>query len=106
MTRRTIANMSPNMNRDRTVARTSQRQWTIAGQPRGRALLESDFALAETPLAPLTNGEARVQTQYLGFDPSQKGQMENIGYAAATRMGQVMAARGIGTVVESRSPDL
>lgn len=94
------------MSNQGTNARTSQRQWTIAGQPRGRALEESDFALAEALLAPLAEGEARVQTQYLGFDPSQKGQMENIGYAAATRMGQVMSARGIGTVVESRASAL
>jgi hypothetical protein len=85
---------------------TRQRQWTINGQPRGRALAESDFALREVELEPLAEGEARVRAEYFGFDPSQKGQMENIGYAAATSLGQVMTARGIGEVVESRTPRL
>jgi NADPH-dependent curcumin reductase CurA len=83
-----------------------QRQWIINGQPRGRALLESDFLLREAGLEPLPDGEARVRVEYLGFDPSQKGQMENIGYAAATSIGQVMTARGIGEVVESRCASL
>ena len=81
---------------------TTQRQWVINGQPRGRALRESDFLLTETELEPLAAGSVRVRTEILGFDPSQKGQMENIGYAKATSLGQVMTARGIGTVTESR----
>jgi NADPH-dependent curcumin reductase CurA len=81
---------------------TTQRQWVINGQPRGRALRESDFLLTEAELPPLAAGSVRVRTEILGFDPSQKGQMENIGYAKATSLGQVMTARGIGTVTESR----
>lgn len=83
-----------------------QRQWTINGQPRGRALVESDFLMREVDLEPLADGEARVRAEYFGFDPSQKGQMENIGYAAGTSIGQVMTARGIGEVVESKCPEL
>ena len=83
----------------------TNQQWVINGQPRGRALSVEDFALQSATLAALADGEVRVAVEYLGFDPSQKGQMENIGYAAATAMGQVMTARGIGTVVESRSSD-
>ncbi len=78
----------------------------INGQPRGRALRESDFLLTEAEVPPLAAGAARVCTEILGFDPSQKGQMENIGYAKATSLGQVMTARGIGTVVESRADGL
>jgi NADPH-dependent curcumin reductase CurA len=85
---------------------STQRQWVINGQPRGRALVETDFLLREVELAPLAEGEARVRAEYFGFDPSQKGQMENIGYAAATSVGQVMTARGIGEVVESKTPSL
>lgn len=85
---------------------TNNQQWLINGQPRGRALVESDFKAHTADLAPLADGEVRVAVQYLGFDPSQKGQMENIGYATATAMGQVMAASGIGEVVESHHADL
>ncbi|MFK7914890.1 MAG: NADP-dependent oxidoreductase [Pseudomonadales bacterium] len=84
---------------------STNQQWVINGQPRGRALSVDDFAALTATLEPLADGQVRVAVEYLGFDPSQKGQMENIGYAAATAMGQVMTARGIGEVVESRSAE-
>ena len=80
---------------------TTNRQWLIDGQPRGRAVAESDFKLHTAELEPLAAGTVRVKVRFLSFDPSQKGQMENVGYAAATGIGQVMTARGIGEVVES-----
>jgi NADPH-dependent curcumin reductase CurA len=82
------------------------RQWLIDGQPRGRALLESDFRQQSVDLAPLETDHARVRVDVLGFDPSMKGQMENIGYAAATQQGDLMRANGIGEVVESNDPRL
>jgi NADPH-dependent curcumin reductase CurA len=82
------------------------RQWLIDGQPRGRALLESDFRQQSVELAPLDADHARVRVEVLGFDPSMKGQMENIGYAAATHQGDVMGANGIGEVIESNDPHL
>jgi len=85
---------------------TKNQQWLIDGQPRGRALRESDFKLQSVDLAPLDAGCARIRVEVLGFDPSMKGQMENIGYAAATSQGDVMGASGIGEVVESNEPRL
>ncbi len=82
------------------------KQWLIDGQPRGRALLESDFRQQTIELAPLESDCARVRVEILGFDPSMKGQMENIGYAAATSQGDVMSANGVGEVVESNDPGL
>ena len=82
------------------------RQWLIDGQPRGRAMRESDFKEQSIELAPLDADCARVRVEVLGFDPSMKGQMENIGYAAATSQGDVMGANGIGEVVESNDPGL
>ncbi len=79
------------------------RQWLINGNPRGREMRESDFLRQEVDLEPLGDGDVRVKVEYLSFDPSLKGQMENIGYAAATEMGQVMRATGVGEVVESNS---
>ena len=85
----------------------TNRQWLINGNPRGRALALSDFKAQEAKLAPLSDGQIRVRTEYLSFDPSQKGQMENIaGYTSGAEVGQVMSARGIGEVVESRCPDI
>ncbi len=82
---------------------TINRQWLINGNPRGRALVLSDFKANEAELTPLGDGQVRVRVEYLSFDPSQKGQMENIaGYTSGAEVGQVMSARGIGEVTESR----
>ena len=80
------------------------RQWLINGKPRGRALELEDFVHNEAELAALADGEVRVRVEYLSFDPSQKGQMENVaGYASGNELGSVMTSGGIGEVVESRS---
>ncbi len=79
------------------------RQWLINGNPRGRALTLSDFKAHEAEWQPLAAGQVRVRSEYLSFDPSQKGQMENIrGYTSGAEVGKVMSARGIGEVIESR----
>ena len=82
------------------------RQWLINGNPKGRPLEASDFKLETSSLGALAAESARVRVEYLSFDPSQKGQMENIGYAAATEMGQVMRATGVGEVIESNAAGL
>lgn len=80
-------------------------QWLINGNPRGRPILESDFKRHEEELATLTAGQVRVRVEYLGFDPAQKGQMENIsGYTSGAEVGQVMGGSGIGEVIESTVP--
>jgi len=85
---------------------TKNRQWLINGNPRGRALEADDFLRAEEVLSPLGVDEIRVKVDYLSFDPSLKGQMENIGYAAKTSMGEVMRADAVGTVVQSNDPSV
>ena len=86
---------------------TDNRQWLINDNPRGRALALSDFKAHTALLSPLKEGEIRIQTQWLGFDPSQKGQLENVaGYASGNDVGNVMPARGIGEVVESKAPEV
>ncbi len=86
---------------------TVNRQWLINGNPRGRALALTDFKYNEAPLAPLEANDVRVRVEYLSFDPSQKGQLENVsGYASGNDIGNVMTARGIGEVIESRDPNI
>ena len=83
---------------------TTNRQWLINGNPRGRAIEPNDFLLNEAELVPLAEAHVRVQVDVLGFDPALKGQMENVsGYASGNAVGDVMPGSGIGTVVESRS---
>jgi hypothetical protein len=83
------------------------RQWLIAARPLGRALKDDDFKLVEGDTRSPGDGEVLVKTRYLGFDPAQKGWMENIGgYVAPTEIGDVMRGSGIGEVIESRAEGL
>ncbi len=83
----------------------TNRQWLINGRPLGRGLLDDDFKLVETPVPALNEGEVLVKNQFLGFDPAQKGWMENIGgYVAPTEIGEVMRGSGVGEVIDSRHP--
>lgn len=81
---------------------TTTRQWLLNGHPRGRGIAEGDFKLAETPLAAPSEGEMLLKAHYLGFDPAQKGWMENIAdYVAPMAIGDVMRGSGICEVLES-----
>lgn len=84
---------------------TQHRQWLIADRPNGRPLKDSDFELVARDLKAPGPGEVLLKTRYLGFDPAQKGWMENIGgYVAPTEIGEVMRGSGIGEVIESNHP--
>ncbi|MCR9279853.1 MAG: NADP-dependent oxidoreductase [Pseudomonadaceae bacterium] len=83
---------------------TRNRQWLINGNPRGRPIQLDDFREVEVELVPLASGQVRVRVDTLGFDPAQKGQLENVsGYAAGNNIGDVMPGSGIGRVIESKS---
>lgn len=86
---------------------TRNRQWLINARPIGRSLQKEDFKLVATDACDPGPGEALVRTLYLGFDPAQKGWMENAAdYVAPTQVGEVMRARGIGEVIASNDPSL
>ncbi|KWV91310.1 NADP-dependent oxidoreductase [Erythrobacter sp. YT30] len=81
---------------------TTTRQWLLNGHPRGRGIAEDDFKLVDTELPSPGEGEMLLKTHYLGFDPAQKGWMENIAdYVAPMNIGDVMRGSGICEVVES-----
>lgn len=83
---------------------TTNRQWLIADRPTGRPLKDSDFKWNETPARDPGVGEVLVKTLYLGFDPAQKGWMENVGgYVAPTEIGEVMRGSGVGEIVKSNA---
>lgn len=80
------------------------RRWTIAGRPVGRDVTEADFKMEQGEARAPGDGELLVRVDLLAFEPSMKGQMENIGgYAARTEIGDTMRGLAIGTVVESRA---
>lgn len=83
----------------------TSRQWLLNGHPRGRGIEDGDFVLAEQEVGAPGDGELLLKTLYLGFDPAQKGWMENIAdYVAPMAIGDVMRGSGISEVVESRHP--
>ena len=80
-------------------------QWLINDRPIGRGLVDEDFKCVTNEVAAPGPGEVLVKVLFLGFDPAQKGWMENIGgYVAPTEIGEVMRGAGIGEVVESKDP--
>lgn len=81
----------------------STRQWRLARHPRGRPIDTADFALATAPLPVLRPGEMLLATRCLGFDPAQKGWMENIAdYVAPLAIGDVMRGSAVTEVIASR----
>ncbi len=81
---------------------TKNRQWLIADRPIGRGVEDSDFKLVEVAVPSPKPGEILLKTRWLGFDPAQKGWMENIAdYVAPTQIGDVMPGSGISEVIES-----
>ncbi|WP_448586251.1 NADP-dependent oxidoreductase [Thermaurantiacus sp.] len=83
------------------------RQWLLADHPRGRPLKDSDFELVVREVPEPGPGQALLQTIWLGFDPAQKGWMENVAdYVAPMKLGDVMRGSGIARVVRSNTPRL
>lgn len=81
---------------------TTSRQWLLNGHPRNRRIEDGDFKLVETEIGEPGPGEMLLKTRWLGFDPAQKGWMENIAdYVAPMAIGEVMRGSGIAEVVVS-----
>ncbi|MEL7044460.1 MAG: NADP-dependent oxidoreductase [Pseudomonadota bacterium] len=81
---------------------TTTRQWLLNGHPRGRSIEKDDFKLVDTELPAPAEGQMLLATRYLGFDPAQKGWMENIAdYVAPLAIGDVMRGSGVCEVLES-----
>jgi NADPH-dependent curcumin reductase CurA len=81
---------------------THTRQWLLNGHPRGRPIADDDLKLVTTQLPAPGPGQMLLKTLYLGFDPAQKGWMENIAnYVAPMAIGDVMRGSAVLEVVES-----
>ncbi len=81
---------------------TQMRQWLLNGHPNGRSLVADDFKLVTCDIPTPGPGEMLLKTKYLGFDPAQKGWMENVAdYVAPMAIGDLMRGSGIMEVVES-----
>jgi NADPH-dependent curcumin reductase CurA len=92
---------------DRDMSTYRGRCWLIADRPLGRELRETDFRLDTQEVGSPGEGQVLLRTLFLGFDPTQKGLMENVAtYANPTEVGSVMPGSGVAEVIESRSEKL
>ena len=83
----------------------TNRQWLLARRPHGMVSVD-DFELAETPLEPLAEGDARARMSYLTFEPAMRGWMDDMeSYMPPVPLGEPMRAPGLAIVEESNHPD-
>ncbi len=81
---------------------TETRQWLLNGHPCGRRLVDDDLKMVTATIPDPAQGQMLLKTHYLGFDPAQKGWMENVAdYVAPMAIGDIMRGSGITEVIES-----
>ena len=81
------------------------RAWTLASRPTGMPVTDN-FALIETPDAPLADGEYRIANSWLSVDPYMRGRMNDMrSYADPFELGAPMTGGAVGVVTESNNPD-
>src|SRR5690349_4646605 len=87
------------------MAARVNRQVVLAKRPVGM-VTESCFEVTEAALPELGDGEALLETRYLGIDPTIRGWLDERGnYMAGVAIGEPVRSNGIGVVVETNNPD-
>ena len=82
------------------------RQIILASRPSGWPTADN-FALAEADRPDLADGQVRVRNLFMSVDPYMRGRMNDVkSYVPPFRLGEPLEGGAIGTVIESRSPDL
>ncbi len=82
----------------------NNRQWTLAARPVGMPK-ESDFALVETPLPALADGQVLAKAKFLTVDPYMRGRISGMkSYAKPVEIGETMVGGAMLEVVESKNP--
>lgn len=62
------------------------------------------FEMRSAPVAEPGDGEVVVKVDWIGFDPTQRGWLNDVpSYIPPVQIGEVMRASGVGTVVASRN---
>jgi NADPH-dependent curcumin reductase CurA len=82
------------------------RQIVLASRPSGWPA-EANFSLTEADQPDLADGQVRVRNLFMSVDPYMRGRMNDVkSYVPPFRLGEPLEGGAIGTVTESRSPDL
>jgi NADPH-dependent curcumin reductase CurA len=85
---------------------TGNRAWHLMSRPQGLPT-HDNFALKEQPATALQDGWARVENKWLSVDPYMRGRMNDVkSYVPPFALDEPMQGGAVGTVVESRSPNL
>jgi len=79
------------------------RQWIYANPVTG-ALRTDHFSYRETPVPELRQGQALIRTRLISIDPANRLYFAMQSYRPQVKLGDVMAAFGIGEVVASTDP--
>lgn len=81
------------------------RQITLVQRPLGMPR-ESDFAMRESPLPEVGEGQFLVRTQYVSVDPYMRGHISGRkSYIEPVPLGAVMPGGAVGVVAQSRHPE-
>jgi hypothetical protein len=86
------------------LAGNVNRQFHLVRIPVG-PLTRDCFSLAVAAIPGPKEGEVLLKTRYLSVDAANRAWMQGATYRDALGAGTVMAARGVGEVIESRHPD-
>jgi NADPH-dependent curcumin reductase CurA len=82
------------------------RQIVLASRPSGWPTADN-FLLTETERPELADGQIRVRNLFMSVDPYMRGRMNDVkSYVPPFRLGEPLEGGAIGSVTESRSPDL
>jgi len=82
------------------------RQIVLASRPSGWPTA-ANFLLTEADQPELADGQVRVRNLFMSVDPYMRGRMNDVkSYSPPFRLGEPLEGGAIGTVIESRSPDL
>jgi NADPH-dependent curcumin reductase CurA len=79
-------------------------QWRLAARPVGLPKA-SDWEYIEAPASEPSDGEFRVELEYLSLDPAMRGWMNDArSYVPPVGIGEVMRGLGLGRITDSRHP--
>jgi NADPH-dependent curcumin reductase CurA len=82
------------------------RQIVLASRPSGWPT-EDNFAVTEAGQPELVDGQVRVRNLFMSVDPYMRGRMNDTkSYVPPFQLGEPLQGGAIGSVVETRSPDL
>ncbi len=80
------------------------RQFVLRERPTGRIQADT-FALRESPVPRIREGEALVRVEWMSLDPSNRAYVSATPtYLPPVGIGEVMRGYGLGTVIESNNP--